>query len=281
MEETAAGGQLSMGLDQSPWREVPDDWQDGEYSNHSGYRAFQEYLGLKVKPDIVNEYLLGEGICPYAETEIERFTATESSGNLLCEGTLKVNGPLKQGGKGTDFIKIRRTLNINDKECHFNLMGASKVRIKAFGVEYYRRVIPLLRKLGVEKIKTHPTTTAESSQERYNLLGAYVWSFYGYSNDNITEMLNKYVEYLKNVKGIKLTPDRENKIMSITRMIDLANNKQPNGEETGEKFLKGLDASDKPVRTIWWSGTHHNINDESIQNEEMTELIAHLLKKMR
>jgi len=145
-----------MGPDQSPWREVPDDWQDGEYSSHSGYRAFQEYFGLKVKPDIVNEYLLGEGICPSAETEIERFTATGSSGNLLCEGTLKVTGPLKQGGKGTDFIKIRRTLNINHKECHFNLMGASKMRIKAFGVEYYRRVIPLLRLSIYDGIKFSP-----------------------------------------------------------------------------------------------------------------------------
>ncbi|MHC9542254.1 MAG: hypothetical protein AB9903_22320 [Vulcanimicrobiota bacterium] len=270
-----------MGPDKSPWIEVPDDLQDGEYSSHSGCRAFQEYFGLKVKPDIVNEYLLGEGICPYAETEIERFTATESSGNLLCEGTMKVTGPLKQGGKGTDFIKICRTLNINDKECHFNLMSASKVRIKAFGVEYYRRVIPLLRKLGIEKIKTHPTTTAESSQERYNLLGAYVWSFYGYSNDKMAETLNQYIDWLKNTKKIKLDPATEGDIRSFKRMHKLANDAQPNGEKTGEKFLKGLDAQDKPTRTIWWCGTHHNINDESPQNIEMIELIEYLLRKIK
>ena len=72
-------------------------------------------------------------------------------------------------------------------------MGAGKVSIMGFGAEYYRRVIPLLRELGIEKITTMPTTAAEHSLERHRLVGAYVWSFYGYSNDNMPETLNQYV----------------------------------------------------------------------------------------
>ncbi|MDQ7825086.1 MAG: hypothetical protein RDV48_19955 [Candidatus Eremiobacteraeota bacterium] len=265
----------------SPWREVPDDWLDDEYSKHPGYKAFQEYFGLKVNPGVINEYLLGSGICPSALIEIERFSAKEIFGTLDIKGVMKVTGFLKLGGIGTDYIKIHRTIDKNKKMCKFDLMSASRIRIGGFGVEYYRRVIPLLRKLGIETIKTDPTTTAEHSKERYNLLGAYVWSFYGYSNDKMAETLNQYVDYLKNVRAIKLTPDQENKIMSTKRMVELAKDTQPNGEETGKKFLKGLDAQDKPMRDVWWSGTHHDINDESNANEEMTELIKYLLKKMK
>ncbi|MDQ7825082.1 MAG: hypothetical protein RDV48_19935 [Candidatus Eremiobacteraeota bacterium] len=264
----------------SPWIEVPDDWLDDEYSSHPGYKAFQEYFGLKVKPGVVNEYLLGEGICPAAPIEIERFSAKEISGALKIEGVMKVTGPLKLGGKGTDSIKIHRTIDNNKKMCKFDLMSASKVRIEGFGVEYYCRVIPLLRKLGIETIKTDPTTTAEHSKERYNLIGAYVWSFYGYSNDTMAETLNQYVDWLKKVKRINLSQALENNKRNMPRMFNLARDKI-NGEDTGKKFLMGLDANDKPTRSVWWSGTHHDINDESAKNEEMTELIKHLLRKIR
>jgi hypothetical protein len=93
---------------------------------------------------------------------------------------MRVTGRLKQGGVGTDHIRIKRTFNRNNRECHFELMGAGKVSITGFGVDYYRRVIPLLRKLGIEKITTIPTTGPEYSPERYRLVGAYVWSRYGY-----------------------------------------------------------------------------------------------------
>ncbi|MDQ7825419.1 MAG: hypothetical protein RDV48_21640 [Candidatus Eremiobacteraeota bacterium] len=269
-----AGASPSM---PSPWIEVPDDWLDDEYSNHSGYRVFQEYFGLRARPGVINEYLLGSGICNSAQIEVERFSAKEISGRLKIKSTMKVTGPLKLGGTGTDKIRIHRT--IDNKICKFDLMDASRVRIEGFGVEYYRRVIPLLRKLGIETIKTDPTTTAERSKEEYNLIGAYVWSFYGYSNDDMKETLNQYADYLKKVRGIKLTPDRENKIMSITRMCKLAKNKLPNGEKTGKKFLMGMDAHDKPIRPVWWSGTHQDINDES--TDEMSELIDHLLDRIK
>jgi hypothetical protein len=138
-----------------------------------------------------------------------------------------------------------------------------------------------LRRIGIDKIITMPTTGLEYSPERYRLVGAYVWSFYGYSNDTIHETLNQYVNYLKKVRGIQLPVQEENKIRSNKRMLDLAKYKQPNGEESGKKFLLGLDAQDKPTRTVGWRGTHHNINDESPHNEEMTELIKYLLKKMK
>ncbi|MHC9542247.1 MAG: hypothetical protein AB9903_22280 [Vulcanimicrobiota bacterium] len=151
--------------------------------------------------------------------------------------------------------------------------------IKGFGVEYYRRVIPFLRKLGVEKIKTHPTTTAEYSQERHRLVGAYIWSFYGYSNDNMTETVNQYVDWLMNVKNISLSKALENDKRNLPRMLDLATD-NINGEDTGTKFLLGMDARDKPTLSIWWSGTY-DINDESSNNKEMKELINYLLRKMK
>jgi hypothetical protein len=64
-------------------------------------------------------------------------------------------------------------------------------------------------------------------------------------------------------------------------MINLAKDEQPDGEKTGQRFLLGLDAQDKPTKTVGWHGTHHNINDESPQNEEMMELIKHLLMKIK
>jgi hypothetical protein len=265
----------------SPWIELPDKWRDDRLTSHQGYRAFQEYFCISVKPEVINEYLLGEGICAAARIEVERFNAREILGNLSVEGVMRVTGTLKQGGVGTDTIKIKRTFSRNDGECHFDLMGASKVTIDGFGVPYYRRVIPLLRKLGIQKITTMPTTTAERSQERNRLVGAYVWSSYGYSNDTMDRTLNQYIGWLKQIKGMKLTPDQENKIKSIPRMFLLARDKQPNGEKTGKKFLLGMDARDTPTREIWWHGTHHNINDESPHNEEMTELIAYLFKKIQ
>ncbi|MDQ7827274.1 MAG: hypothetical protein RDV48_31055 [Candidatus Eremiobacteraeota bacterium] len=66
----------------SPWIEVPDDWLDDYYSRHAGYRAFQEYFGFRIKPSVINEYLLGEGICSKAHIEIARFTAQVMLGTL-------------------------------------------------------------------------------------------------------------------------------------------------------------------------------------------------------
>ncbi|MDQ7825091.1 MAG: hypothetical protein RDV48_19980 [Candidatus Eremiobacteraeota bacterium] len=270
------GASLSMS---SPWREVPDDWLDDEYSSHQGYKAFQKYFGMKVKPAVINEYLLGEGICRSAKIKVERFSAQETLGNFAIKGTMNVTGPLKQRGTGTDHIIIHRTVDKKQRTCKFDLMGASKVRIEGFGVEYHRRVIPILRKLGIEKIRTDPTTTTEHSKERYNLIGAYVWSFYGYSNDDMAGTLKQYIDYLKNEKRIMLNAAQESDIMSISRMRKLAEDIMPHGEKTGKKFLLGLDANNKPTRDVWWGGTHHNIYDE--RTNEMSELIDHLLYKIR
>jgi hypothetical protein len=265
----------------SPWRELPNEYLDREFSSHRGYRAFQEYFCISVKPEVINEYLLGAGICAAAQIEVERFSSREMRGSLVVEGVMRVMGCLKQGGVGSDHIRIKRTFNRNNRECHFDLMGAGKVGIAGFGVEYYRRVIPLLRELGIERITTMPTTGPDNSHERHRLVGAYVWSFYGYSNDDMAETLVRYIDYLKKIKKIRLDRAAEDDILAIKRMLDLAKDELPNGEETGRKFLLGLDARDKPLKIAAWHGTHHDINDESLHNEEMTELIAHLLSRTR
>jgi len=206
----------------SPWIDVPDDWLDDKYSRHNGYRALQEYFGLKIKPDVDRA----------------------------------------------------------DQQCSFDKLGASTVNLKGFGIEYYRRVVPLLRKLGIEKITTIPTTGPEESPEKYQFTGAYVWSFYGYTNSTMTGTLNQYIDYLKNVKKLALSKIEESAILKLTRMHHLALDFK-RGEQTGKMFLLGIDEKDKPTRSIWWEGVHHNINDQSNHNEEMTELVDYLLDKIQ
>ncbi len=96
----------------------------------------------------------------------------------------------------------------------------------------------------------------------------------------MAETLIQYVDYLKNIKGFNLTQDQQNRVLNTTRMLDLVQD-QFNGEITGEKFLKGLDAQDKQTRSVWWYGTHQNIYDESSKNIEMTELVEYLRRKMK
>jgi hypothetical protein len=116
----------------APWIEVPDDWLDDRLSGHDGYRAFQEYFSVRIKPDVINEYLMGNGILTATGIEMVRFSAQEKAA-----------------------------------------------------------------KLGIERITTMPMTGPEESPERYQFTGAYVWSFYGYSNDNMAGTLNQYIDYLK------------------------------------------------------------------------------------
>jgi hypothetical protein len=96
----------------------------------------------------------------------------------------------------------------------------------------------------------------------------------------MAETLNQYIDWLKNIKKIKLDQSGEDYIRAIKRMYKLADNKIGK-EETGKKFLQGMDAQDKATRDVWWHGTHCTIDDESPQNEEMTELIKYLLKKKK
>ncbi len=67
---------------ESPWIGVPEDWLDDKYSRHDGYRAFQEYFDLKIKPDVVNEYLIGKGILSTTKIEVARSLRTIYQVNL-------------------------------------------------------------------------------------------------------------------------------------------------------------------------------------------------------
>jgi hypothetical protein len=265
----------------SPWIDVPDDWLDDKYSGHDGYRALQEYCGVKIKPDVVNEYLIGKGIVPNVKIEVGRFAAQEIEGKLGIDATLDLAGVTRSGKRGTDSIEIYRTIDITEKECRFDKLGASSVYLGGFGVEYYRRVVPLLRKLGVEKMKTMPITAPEESPEIYQFVGAYIWSFYGYTNSTMAGTLDRYIDYLKQEKKIALSRDDEANILNFPRMRNLALDVQPNKEPTGMKFLTGLDGSDNPTRSIVWQGSHKNINENIETSIEMRELVDHILAKIK
>jgi len=264
----------------SPWIQIPDDWLDDRYSAHDGYRAFQEYFALKIKPGVIREYLIGKGILLNARIEVERFSAQEHSGRLGVDATLRVSGRTRSGGVGTDSVEIYRTLDLTGRHCSFDKLGASTVNLKGFGVEYYRRVIPLLRKLGIERITTMAMTAPEESPEKYQFIGAYLWSLYGYSNDNMSGTLNQYIDYLQAERGLSLSKCEIDDILTINRMVRLAAEER-HGDFTGAKFLLGKDRQDVPTRSIWWSGSHCNIYDESTTNIEMVELVDYLLGKIK
>jgi hypothetical protein len=262
----------------SPWIEVPDDWLDDRYSRDDSYRAFQEYFGLKVKPEVINEYLIGKGILPTTKIEVERFSAKEAYGKLGVDATLGVSGVTRTGGRGHDTIEINKTINLIGKHCSFDNIDSSKVYIRGFGVEHFRRAFPLLDRLGIQKVTAMPVTGPDENPEKYQVAGAYVWSFYGFSNDNMQGTLREYVKYLQEVKGIPISEtDREWLAKAIPRMRLLAID-QKHGQKMGKQFLLGMDANGKSTRSIWWNGTHGNIRDRG--DEDMRELEKYLIWRL-
>ncbi|MHC9542258.1 MAG: hypothetical protein AB9903_22340 [Vulcanimicrobiota bacterium] len=94
-----------------------------------------------------------------------------------------VRGFIKKDWKITrdieeDAIAIARTLDKNKRSCSFDWLSSGKVILPGgFGREYYRKAIPLLRKLGIESLSLKALTTSEKPDSG-NEVGAYVWSFY-------------------------------------------------------------------------------------------------------
>jgi hypothetical protein len=278
MKDARGGKEPSMGPMNSPWIEVPDDWLDDRYSRDDSYRAFQEYSGLKVKPEVINEYLIGNGILQNTNIEVVRFSAQEISGKLGIDATIGVTGNTRIGEHGADTVEIYRTIDAPEKRCHFDLISDSTVDMSGFGVQYYRRAFPLLDKLGIKEVQTMPTTGPEESKEKYQVAGAYVWSFYGYTNNNMPKTLEHYIDYLRNIRGIRISESEEAEIRAILpRMIYLAQDVR-HGDAMGRKFLFGLDAHDKPTRSIVWDGTHHDIGNRG--KLEMAELEKYLWQKL-
>ncbi len=213
---------------EKPWIEVPDDWLDDEYSTHSGYRVFQEYFNLKVKPSVINEHLFGERIKQDDAFKVDSFEVEhQKDGSLSVLAGLKVKGFTKRDWKITreieeDVIAIARAFDRNKRSCSFDWLSSSKIILPdGFGREYYRKAIPLLRKLKLERLSLKALTTPEKPDSG-NVVGAYVWSFYGYSNENMEKTLEEYIEFLKNLKGIILRPELEKAKLNIRRMRRLA-----------------------------------------------------------
>jgi hypothetical protein len=272
------GGGSEMTTGAAPWIDVPDEWVDDKFSCHNGYRAFQEYFGVKINTKVLNTFLLGHGIGPRGAVRVTSFDVHHEKSILVVESELAVVGPTWKDPRVTDTSKVAliRTFDREGKLCEFVLMSSSPVKLpQGFAREYYRRVIPLLRTLGIKQIKTSPLTTAEHLWTRQRSIGCYVWSFYGYTNDDMPGTLNEYIRYLSNVKRIKITSEEEGRIVDISRMRDLATD-MVRGENTGQYFLRGMDEYGNPSKEVKWSGTHHDIFDESIDNIEMSELTEHI-----
>ncbi|MDQ7825417.1 MAG: hypothetical protein RDV48_21630 [Candidatus Eremiobacteraeota bacterium] len=153
-----AGASPSM---PSPWIEVPDDWLDDDYARDRAYQRIQRYFRKTVKPQIINEYLLGEGKnhrrealkVNYVKFEIDSKGILQIFARMACKAYDK-NGKTVTGG-GT----IKRSLNRKNREVHFTEMLPDDYKTrpfpKGFSYLYYRKSIPLLRKLEYSTIKTH------------------------------------------------------------------------------------------------------------------------------
>jgi len=291
-----------MGPRESDWVEVPDDWIDREHSGNPGIAKLQDFLGKNVKEEVVRKHLLAEGIGKPGALEI-RYIETETSARraneLTVKAMIKVEGVAwkkKDDATGLfventdhglirkDEVLFKRTF-IKDKNgdiagVYFDLMGVGKARLPdRFAKEYYLRVIPFLKKIGVRYIEIDATTEADNPKcEDGRYIGAYVWCRYGYKNKKIGETIEQFLKYLQDDRKTSLTPEEIDDIRAINKMRRLALMEiDKNGIiiKAGNNFLKGYDATGKPTRGISWEGIIPNIHDNA--SPEMDELIKELL----
>jgi len=286
-----------------PWKKIPDDWLDKDWNADPEIEKFQRFIDKKVKPEIIKEYLLSEGIGAPGALQITSIKVN-SYNSLEAEisAEIKVTGQrwkkwnnLKkqyepnddENDITTDTVLMIRTLHKNSKgklyRAHFDLMGVGEAKLPpSFADEYYKRVIPFLKKIGVKQIDTDPTTTKynpNSSEGR--LLGAYVWCDYGYTNENMAYTLSQFLKYVKDVRGITLSNRQIAEINNYTRMRQLAQRPitvQGKDIKLGKEFLLGdSDGTGNYTHTARWSGIIPDIADET--SDEMFELIEKLERK--
>ncbi len=286
------------------WVDITDDWLDDEYSSEPEIAEIQRFLGKKVKAEVIRRHLLAEGIGKPGALEI-RHIETETSARrpheLTIKAMIRVEGVAwkdKDPETGLfventdhklikkDAILMRRTFIKNDRgdvdRAYFDTMGVGKAKLPDnFGREYYKRAIPLLRKLEVTSVDTEPTTEADDpKREEGRYIGAYVWPRYGYKNTNMNETLDEFLKYIQNDRKIKLSDEEAYDIKSITIMNKLSGHEIARDDQkvkVGSDFLKGYDANGKPTRGVSWHGTIPDIHNNA--SPEMVMMIEELLRK--
>lgn len=257
-----------MEAGEKPWEKIPSWFYDDNPLSRDDvrkndelriYTEIQRYFGKNISPRAVNEFLFGDNI------KCVRLIGLESAPSLNPDKwTIKAAIKLPNGNDA----ELRQTFNKSDRSVYFDSLKSIKredVFPRGFPQEFFRRNIPALRELAIEKYEI--TAYSNYSAGYY---GAYVWCRYGFTNRNMRLTLQKYVLYLEDYHCIYLDSKRRDDIMRLRRMRDLADH-EIKGKRIAEEFLLG-----KRINCEW-NGIIQNIfNEGSI---EMDELIKYLMRK--
>ncbi len=292
-----------MGPREFPGIDLPEDWLDAEYSDNPDMRRFQEFVGHKVKEDVLRKHLLAEGIGKPGEVEIDSINIRSYGRRCVIEAWLKVTGQawktkddttglyvenIKPEKTKTGKVKLTRSIEKNEEgnihSASFGTMGVGIAKLPwPFADEYYKRAITLLREIGVKPLATIATTTADNPEsEEGRFLGAYVWCWYGYTNHNMDGIRKDFINYLQDDRKVDLTIAEKAQVNALPRMKDLAGHKiVRNGKKlkVGKDFLSGDDGTGRYTRDVAWEGIIADINKDDSQ--EMEELARYIAKPKR
>ncbi|MDQ7827281.1 MAG: hypothetical protein RDV48_31090 [Candidatus Eremiobacteraeota bacterium] len=279
----------------SPWIEVPDDWLDDDYAQDMDYQRIQRYVNMPVYPQIIDEHLLGEGKNHRNETLSVKTVKSEidSDGRLQISGILTCHTYDKNGKMVTGGGEIQRSLDRQKGEVLFIKMLPYDFRRKpfprGFSYLYYRKAIPLLRKLDYSTIKTH----AYSDGDRHR--GAAQWSIFGYSLDPDPQhnhpwsansrIFDKFLTWLEDHRETEVTDkvkqdiQRFKKVGRMKRLYFYEYIDPKGFAHKGKDYLEGKCGKDlTKSQTVDWYGIIPDINNEN--TIEMAELIDTLMLQM-
>lgn len=251
-----------------PWKKIPDWFYDDKPISNDDvendeslriYQGIQKYFGKNISPRAVDEFLFGDNAEGVKLINLE----SESSGSP-DKWTIKAILRLPNGNDA----EFKQTFNKAEKGLYIDLLKSLRredVFPKGFPQEYFKRSIPALRELGIEKIELNAYSNYSAGY-----YGAYVWSRYGFTNKNMKLTLQKYILYLEDYHSIYLDSKQRNAIMKIDRMNKLADEKIK-GKEIAKEMLLGKRT------TCDWNGIIPDIFNE--KSSEMDELIKYIQKE--
>ncbi|MDQ7827272.1 MAG: hypothetical protein RDV48_31045 [Candidatus Eremiobacteraeota bacterium] len=271
----------------SPWIEVPDDWLDDDCAQDIDYQRIQRYVNMPVNPQIIDEHLLGEGKNQRNETLSVKTVKSEidSEGRLQISGILTCHAYDKNGKMMTGGGEIQRSLDREKGEVHFTKMLPYDFRRKpfprGFSYLYYRKSIPLLRKLEYTTIKTHAYSNGDTRR------GSAQWSLFGYSLDPDPQynhpwsansrIFDKFLTWLVDHRETEITDEvkRDIQLYKQKGRLRFLNNykyvdKQGN-IHIGKDYLEGKCGKDLTrSQTVDWYGIIPDINnDKTVEMKEM------------
>jgi len=247
-----------------PWIEIPPWFHDSEPVPNNGApcacAVIQDYFGCTISRRAVEKFLFGDSLKGVTVVDLRSpgYPGTCATGSLTLEAGIR----LPNGNGGT----IRHTFNRDDRTVSFDYIKPEKAGDrfpKGFGREFFRHFIPALRELGISRIEIQASSSPSAGMN-----GAYTWCFYGFTNRNMKETLQRYILYLEDYHGIFLDGRQRNVIMKIERMKRLAE-LELNSRKFAKEFLLGIGRG-----TESWNGLIQNIGDEN--TIEMCELTRYL-----